>query len=93
MLFRSYSAVNRRTRQGRLLGEGQRIPVEEALRAVTIYGARQMFEEREKGSIEEGKKADLVILDRNPLKVLPEEIRKIRVLATVKEGRTVAKQR
>ena len=93
MLLSVYSAVNRRTRQGRLLGEGQRIPVEEALRAVTIYGARQMFEEREKGSIEEGKKADLVILDRNPLKVLPEEIRKIRVLATVKEGRTVAKQR
>lgn len=89
MLLSVHNAVNRKTSQGRLLGEDQRIPVEEALRAVTIYSARQMFEEREKGSIEEGKKADLVILDRNPLKVLPEEIREIQVLATIKEGRTV----
>lgn len=89
VLFSVYSAVNRRTGSGRLLGEEQRIPVEEALRAVTIYGARQMFEEREKGSIEEGKKADLVILDRNPLEAPPEEIREIRVLATIKEGKTI----
>ena len=72
-----------------LLGEEERIPVEEALKAVTIHGAYQYGEEREKGSLTPGKKADLVILDRNPVEAAPEELREIQVLETIKEGKTV----
>ena len=81
-----WCAVNRRTRDGRLLGADERIPVLEALKAVTINGAYQYFEEDKKGSLAPGKLADLVVLDRNPLKVPEKEIRDIRVLATIKEG-------
>lgn len=84
-----WCAVCRRTRSGQLLGEEERIPVEEALKAVTIHGAYQYGEEREKGSLTPGKKADLVILDRNPMEAAPEELREIRVLETIKEGKTV----
>ena len=84
-----WCAVCRRTRSGQLLGEEERIPVEEALKAVTIHGAYQYGEEREKGSLTPGKKADLVILDRNPVEAAPEELREIQVLETIKEGKTV----
>ena len=86
MLETVWCAVNRRTRDGRLLGADERIPVLEALKAVTINGAYQYFEEDKKGSLAPGKLADLVVLDRNPLKVSEKEIRDIRVLATIKEG-------
>jgi hypothetical protein len=60
----------------------------EALKAVTIHAAYEYGEEQSKGSLEPGKLADLVILDRNPLKVDPMEIKDIKVVETVKEGRT-----
>lgn len=69
--------------------DAEAIPVEEALKAVTIHAAYQYFEENEKGSIESDKRADFVILDKNPLDVDPMELRKIRVLETVKDGETV----
>ena len=89
-LFAIHNAVNRRTKSGYLLGAGQRISVEEALRAVTIYGAWQLKEEKQKGSITAGKLADLVILDGNPLTVPPQKLKDIQVLATFKEGKCVS---
>ncbi len=89
MLFTIWNAVNRETRSGRVLGEHQRITPMEAVRAVTINAARQYGEELEKGSIERGKIADLVILDKNPMTVPPDEIRNIQVLETIKSGRTI----
>lgn len=56
---------------------------------MTINAAYQYFEEDRKGSIRPGKLADLVILDRNPLTVNPMDIRDIRVVKTIKEGKTV----
>jgi predicted amidohydrolase YtcJ len=83
------SAVNRTTRSGRVLGPGQRLTPMEALQAMTIWPAYQHFEEATKGSIEPGKLADLVILDKNPLTVRRAKIKDIKVLETIKAGVTV----
>ncbi|NIF04619.1 amidohydrolase [Chryseobacterium sp. Tr-659] len=81
-----YSAVNRRTRSGIILGPDQRISPYEALKAITINAAWQWGEEKEKGSLEKDKRADLVILDKNPVKVDPLSIKDIRVMETYKDG-------
>ena len=87
-----HNAVNRQTQSGRILGADQRLSTMEAIKAVTINSAYQYFEEDKKGSIEEGKVADFVILDRNPLDVNSSEIKEIKVLETIKEGNTVYKK-
>jgi predicted amidohydrolase YtcJ len=81
-----WASVNRITRSGQVLGEAQRISPLQALKSMTINGAYQYFEEQRKGSIEVGKFADFVILDKNPLKVEPLAIVDISVLETIKEG-------
>jgi len=84
------AGVNRiAARSGRVIGPNQRVTPYQGLRAVTIYGAYQVHEEKTKGTLEVGKLADLVILDANPLRVTPTSIRSIRVLETIKEGTTV----
>lgn len=87
-----HNAVNRQTQSGRVLGDNQRLSIMEAIKALTINAAYQYFEEDEKGSIEEGKVADFVILDRNPLDVNSSEIKEIKVLETIKEGNTIYKK-
>ena len=74
-----------------VLGEDQRIPVLAAIEAVTKNAAYQYFEEDIKGTIKENKLADLVILDKNPLKVDVDDIRNIKVLETFKEGNSIYK--
>ena len=81
--------VNRTTRSGQVLGPDQRVSAWDALRSITINAAYQYFEEDRKGTIEVGKLADLVILDRNPLKVEPEALWELVVVETIKEGGTV----
>lgn len=88
-LFAVHNAVNRITKKGRVLGEDQKLTVEEALKGITINCAYQIFEENQKGSITEGKIADLVILDRNPLTVPSGELKDIAILETIKEGETI----
>jgi predicted amidohydrolase YtcJ len=83
-----WSAVNRQTRSGRILGQDQRISTMQALRATTIDAAHQHFEEDQKGSIEVGKLADLVILSRSPLDD-PSTIADIDVVETIIGGRTL----
>ena len=89
MLHSVWCAVNRISRNGNKIGEDQAVSVYEALKAVTINGAYQYFEENEKGSISEGKRADLVILDRSPLEVASMEIKDIKVVETIKDGKTI----
>lgn len=84
MLHSIWSAAVRKTRSGRCLGEP--ISVLEAIKGVTIAAAYQYSEENEKGSITVGKKADFVILDRNPLTVPVDDILKIKILRTIKDG-------
>ncbi|MDH5828384.1 amidohydrolase [Sphingobacterium faecium] len=87
-----YAAVNRITRSGMVLGPEQRIKVIDALKAITINAAYQYHEEDIKGSLKEGKLADLVILNKDPLTIDPKELRSIQVLETIKEGKTVFKR-
>lgn len=89
MMHSVWCAVNRISRGGNIIGEDQKIDVYQALRAITIDAAYEYFEEGAKGSIEPGKRADLVILEESPLEVDPLDIRKIHVLETIKDGETV----
>jgi hypothetical protein len=83
------AGVNRRTPSGLVIGPAERVSPYEALRAVTAHAAWQIKEEKSKGTLEVGKLADLVILERNPLSVDPATIKDIAVLETIKEGRTI----
>ncbi len=67
--------------------EQMRLP--EMLSAYTIAGAWAMFQEKKTGSIEVGKAADLVVLDRNLFEIPPEKIHEAKVLLTLLEGREV----
>ena len=82
-LLSVWSAVNRITSSGQVLGEEYTISVMDALRSVTSWAAYQACEERIKGSLEPGKLADMVVLGDNPLAVDKKAIRDIPVLATI----------
>ena len=84
-----WSSVNRRTQSGDILGPLERIPVYRALQQVTINAAWQIGEDADKGSLAAGKRADLVLLDSNPLTVASDQLYKIKVVATIKDGKTV----
>ena len=87
-----YAAVTRRTLDDRNPGgwvPEQKIGVEDALRAYTIGGAYASFEEKDKGSIERGKLADLTLVDRDITRIAPETIRDAQVVMTIVGGRVV----
>lgn len=86
-MFTIWSAVNRKTLSGKTLGKEQHIGVYKALQGFTTSAAYQYKEESTKGALAKGMLADLVILDRNPLKVLPDDIKNIEVLQTIKHGK------
>jgi predicted amidohydrolase YtcJ len=88
-MFMLWSAVNRVSRAGAEIGPDQRVSPLEGLKAMTIWVAEQYGEQASKGTLEAGKLADLVILDRNPMKVEPMAIKDIKVLETIKEGKTI----
>jgi predicted amidohydrolase YtcJ len=83
------------TRRGLEEGPGMAWIPEEAvdlpsmLAGYTINGAYVNFEEKETGSIEPGKAADLVVLDRNLFEIPPHEIHQAKVLLTLLEGKEV----
>lgn len=93
-VFRTiWCAAKRVTKDGVELSKEESVSVYESLRAMTVYGAYQYGEENDKGTIEEGKLADLIITDRNPLAVPADEVKDIRVMETIKEGKTVFKRK
>lgn len=89
MLHSIWCAVNRITKSGVQIGPEYKLTAMEALWGTTCGGAYSYFEENSKGKLKEGFVADMVILDRNPLTVDPLEIKDIKVLETIKDGKTV----
>ncbi len=83
------SMVTRTAMDGKVWGPRQKITIEEALRVCTLNGAYASFEEHEKGSLEPGKLADLVVLGRNPLTEDPSSLITIPVERTMVGGRWV----
>jgi predicted amidohydrolase YtcJ len=82
-----WSMVNRKSASGRSLDRHEAVSPLEALRAYTVLGAWSGREEAEKGSLELGKLADLVVLDRDVLAIDPEDIRNVRPVLTIVGGR------
>jgi hypothetical protein len=84
-----YAAVTRRARDGRRVDDEPGMSPEAALAAYTIEAARAGGLERECGSLEPGKRADFVVLDRNPLAQPPDDLLGVRVVRTFAAGREV----
>ena len=82
----AWCAVNRLTPSGRVLGEDERLSVEQALQAVTMGAAYQLRMDDEIGSITPGKRADFAVLGEDPLAIAPEALRDVPVLGTVLGG-------
>ena len=89
MLETIWCAACRQTKNGVALAEDERVSTFQALQAVTVNAAKQYGLEKSIGSIAPGKKADFVILDKDPLTVRPQELRSVQVLQTIKEGNVI----
>ncbi len=84
-----HGCVTRKSSTGQSLAEEQAIPMMDAIRAYTINAAYLEGKKEEKGSIEPGKLADMVVLDRDLLTVNPDEIIETRALMTIVGGKVV----
>jgi len=84
-----YSSVTRKLSDGTSFYEGQKMTREEAIYSYTLANAIASFSEKEKGSVEVGKWADLIILDKNLLLCQEEEISKINVKTVFLGGKMV----
>lgn len=84
-----WSAVTRRTRSNDILGPGERVTPYEALEEVTRNAAYEIHEEAQKGTLEAGKLADLVIMNADPLALASEDLLDLKVEATIKEGKVI----
>jgi predicted amidohydrolase YtcJ len=82
-------SVCRVTPSGKIFGESECLETEEAISLFNREAAYFSFEEGERGTLKEGKVADLVVLDRNPLDVAPEKISDCRVIMTMVGGKIV----
>ena len=91
-IFTIWTAVNRVSRSGTIIGQAERTTPYLALQAITTFAYYELFDENLKGTLTVGKLADFVILDKNPLKVPPIEIKNIKVVETIKEGKTIFKK-
>ena len=89
MLHSIWCAVNRVSRSGRVIGGDNKISVYDALIAATNGGAYEYFEEDTKGILKQGAVADLIVLSDDPTQVAPMKIKDIKVLRTIKNGKTV----
>lgn len=84
-----WTAVTRKTNRGRVLHPEERITREEALKMYTIWAAYRQFAEKAKGSIEPGKLADIIVIDRDYLTCPEDEIGRIEPVMVVLDGKVV----
>ncbi len=82
------AAVRRKDEEGNFIAPDESISIGEALKAYT-YHAAKVSNVNQFGSIEEGKLADFILLDKNPLTISPEELQNIRVEKTFVDGKCV----
>jgi predicted amidohydrolase YtcJ len=87
--FNMWASITRRTREGQVVYPQERITRQEALKMWTIWAAWIQFGEKTRGSIEPGKFADLVVIDRDYLACAEDDIRRIEPLGTMVNGRVV----
>ncbi|CAN7343023.1 amidohydrolase [Caballeronia sp. LjRoot34] len=86
-LFTAWCASQRETSSGRVLGASERVPVADALRAITLGAAYTLKMDHLVGSIEVGKFADFAVLEDDPSEVAPERLKNLQVWGTVLGGR------
>jgi predicted amidohydrolase YtcJ len=86
-------AVTRQTEEGEVLNPDQRLSRIEAIRLYSINNARLHSEELDKGSIEPGKLADMIQVDRDPLACAQEKLTQTQVIWTMVGGRIVFRLR
>jgi len=84
-----YAAVTRKTSSGQVIGPEEAISIMDAIRIYTYNGAYLSKDEDKLGSIEPGKLADLIVIDRDIAMVPPEELLETRVMTTIVDGKTV----
>ena len=88
-LIAMYAAVTRKTKTSNTLSKKERIDPMAALRMYTTDAAKASFNEAQRGSITAGKLADLVVLNGDPTKLLPEELKNLAVEMTILNGNIV----
>ena len=81
-----YAAVTRKGMSGEVYGPEERLTIEEAIRGYTRNAAWLTFEENEKGTLEPGMLADMVVLSEDLLTIAPERIRDVEVDITIVDG-------
>lgn len=85
--FNMWMAITRKTSKGKVIYPEERITREEALKSYTVWAAYMQFSEKMKGSIEPGKLADLVVIDRDYLTCPEDDIKKIDPVLVVLDGK------
>ena len=87
-----YAAITRTDETGNVVGGNEKIPLLDALWMYTQNSARAMYEEGIKGTIAPGKLADLVVLNGDPTRLSPNEIKDLKVEMTLIDGEVVWKR-
>lgn len=84
-----YTAVTRKGQSGRVYGAEEAVSIQDALRMYTANGPYLTWEEKDKGTLEPGKLADMIVLDTDPLTSPPEKLLSTKVELTIIGGRVV----